>query len=49
MDIFLWMMPIPPCLAMAMAMRYSVTVSMPALISGMFSLILAVRRVVRST
>ena len=48
-DIFLCITPIPPCLAMAIAMRCSVTVSMPALIIGMFSLIFLVRLVVRST
>ena len=39
MDIFLWIIPIPPCLAIAIAILCSVTVSIPALISGMFSLI----------
>ena len=48
-DIFLWIIPIPPCLAMAIAMRCSVTVSIPALIKGMFSLIVFVRYVVKST
>ena len=48
-DIFLWMIPIPPCLAMAIAMRCSVTVSMPALIIGIFSLIFFVSHVVKST
>ena len=38
----------PPWRAMAMAMRCSVTVSMPALMTGMFSLIVFVRFVVRS-
>ena len=37
MDIFLCMIPIPPCLAIAIAMRCSVTVSIPALIIGMFN------------
>ena len=48
-DIFLWMIPIPPCLAIAIAMRCSVTVSMLALIIGMFNVILLVNLVVRST
>ena len=48
-DIFLWMIPIPPCLAIAIAMRCSVTVSIPALIIGMFSLIVFVRFVLKST
>ena len=48
MDIFLWIMPMPPCLAIAIAMRCSVTVSMLALIIGMFSLIFLVRYVVKS-
>ena len=49
MDMFLWITPIPPCLAMAIAIRCSVTVSIPALIMGMFSLIFFVSQVVRST
>ena len=48
-DIFLWITPIPPCLAIAIAMRCSVTVSIPALISGIFSLIFFVRQVDKST
>jgi hypothetical protein len=40
----LWMMPIPPSWAMAMARRDSVTVSMAADTSGMFRLISRVRR-----
>ena len=36
MDMFLWMMPMPPSRAMAMAKRCSVTVSMAALMRGMF-------------
>ena len=43
-----WMMPSPPCWAMAMAMRDSVTVSMAALIRGTRSSMLRVRRVVVS-
>ena len=39
MLMFLWMTPMPPSLAMAIAMRYSVTVSMAALITGTFSFI----------
>ena len=42
------MMPSPPCCAMAMAMRDSVTVSMAALMRGMLSSILRVSRVVVS-
>ena len=42
-DMFLWMIPIPPCLAMAIAILCSVTVSIPALIIGMFSLIVFVK------
>ena len=34
MDRFLWMMPMPPCCAIAMASRDSVTVSIAALASG---------------
>ena len=49
MDMFLWMMPMPPCLAIAMAMRSSVTVSMPALIMGMLSRIFFVSCVDTST
>ena len=48
-DMFLWMTPMPPSRAMAMAMRYSVTVSMAALMTGMFNLTLFVRQVERST
>ena len=44
-DIFLWMIPIPPCLAIAIAMRLSVTVSIPALISGIFSFTVLVSHV----
>ncbi len=47
-DIFLWIIPIPPCLAIAIAMRCSVTVSIPALIIGMFSVTDLVRCVVKS-
>ena len=35
-DMFLWMIPIPPCCAIAMAILESVTVSMAALRRGMF-------------
>ena len=48
-DIFLWMIPIPPCLAIAMAIRCSVTVSIPALIIGMFSFTFFVSQVDNST
>ena len=44
-DRFLWMMPMPPCCAMAMAISDSVTVSMAALSSGTLSLMFLVRRV----
>ncbi len=40
---FLWMIPIPPSLAMAIAMRDSVTVSMAAVSSGIWSGMLGVR------
>src|SRR5467141_1225191 len=46
---FLWMMPMPPSCAMAMASRASVTVSMAADTRGMFSSSLRVRRVFRET
>src|SRR5436309_5145776 len=46
---FLWMMPMPPSWAMAMASRASVTVSMAADTRGMFSSSLRVRRVFRET
>ncbi len=49
MDMFLWMTPMPPSRAMAMAMRYSVTVSIAALMTGMFRRIFFVSIVVRST
>ena len=48
MDMFLWMIPIPPCRAMAIAMRCSVTVSIAALIIGIFKTIFFVRCVVNS-
>src|SRR6185436_7157805 len=44
---FLWMMPMPPSCAMAIARRASVTVSMAAETSGMFSSSLRLRRVFR--
>ena len=47
-DIFLWIMPIPPSRAIAMASADSVTVSIAALIIGMLSVILFVSLVVRS-
>src|SRR5512137_1831312 len=46
---FLWMKPIPPLCAMAMAMRDSVTVSMAAETMGMLMVMLRVRRVAVST
>ncbi len=42
---FLWITPMPPCCAMAMAIGASVTVSMAEEISGMFSGMLRVSRV----
>ena len=48
-DMFLWIMPIPPCRAMAIAILCSVTVSIPALIIGILSLIFLVNHVVKST
>ena len=49
MGMLLCMTPMPPSRAMAMAMRYSVTVSMAALMMGMLSLMFFVRLVERST
>ena len=49
MDMFLWMMPMPPSRAMAMAMSDSVTVSMAAVIMGVFSRMVLVRLVEKST
>ena len=49
MGMLLWMTPMPPSRAMAMAMRYSVTVSIAALMMGVLSLIFFVRYVERST
>ena len=49
MDIFLCIMPIPPCLAIAIAILCSVTVSMLALIIGILRRIVFVRFVLRST
>ena len=46
---FLWMMPMPPSWAMAMARRDSVTVSMAAERIGMFSVIPRQTWVRRST
>ena len=46
MDMFLWITPMPPCRAIAIAMRCLVTVSMAALIMGMFSVIAFVSFVV---
>ena len=48
-DRFLWMTPMPPCCAIAIASRDSVTVSIAALASGTFSRMLRVRRVLTST
>src|SRR3984957_2788043 len=49
MDMFLWMMPMPPSWAIVMARRASVTVSMAADSTGNPSLMLRVRVVERST
>ena len=49
MVMFLWMMPIPPSWAMAMARGASVTVSMAAEMMGVRSVMLLVRRVEMST
>ena len=46
---FLWMMPMPPCCAMAIAISDSVTVSMAALKRGTFSRMFLVSRVLTST
>ena len=48
-DRFLWMMPRPPCCAIAIARRDSVTVSMAALTSGTLRRMLRVKRVLTST
>ena len=48
MDRFLWITPIPPCCAMAIAIGASVTVSIAALTTGMLMLTLRVKRVVVS-
>ena len=48
MVMFLWMMPMPPSRAMAMAMRDSVTVSMAEEIRGMFMRIFGVSQVATS-
>ena len=44
-DRFLWMTPMPPCCAIAIASRDSVTVSIAALASGTFRRMLRVNRV----
>ena len=49
MLMFLWMMPMPPSLAMAMAVRCSVTVSIAELISGVLSLMVSVSMVASDT
>ena len=46
---FLWITPSPPCCAIAIARRDSVTVSIAAEMMGMLRLIPGVRRVRRST
>ena len=45
MERFLWITPMPPFCAIAMAIGASVTVSIAAEISGMLSQMLRVRRV----
>jgi hypothetical protein len=49
MGMFLWMMPIPPCWAMAIAIPASVTVSMAADAIGRCRVMSRVRRVDTST
>ncbi|OQC35211.1 MAG: hypothetical protein BWX66_01660 [Deltaproteobacteria bacterium ADurb.Bin058] len=49
MDRFLWITPIPPCLAMEIAALASVTVSIAALTKGIRKLTLRVKRVSRRT
>ena len=49
MLIFLWITPIPPSRAMAIAISDSVTVSIPALITGIFKVMFRVKRVETST
>ena len=46
---FLCMTPIPPCLARAIAISDSVTVSIAALMIGIFNLIFFVKNVEQST
>ena len=46
---FLWMMPMPPCWAIAIASRDSVTVSMAALSRGTLTLMFRVTRELTST
>ncbi len=48
-DMFLWITPRPPSWARAIAMSFSVTVSIGELSSGMFSPMRCVSRVVTST
>ena len=48
-DRFLWMTPMPPCCAMAIARRDSVTVSMAALSSGTLTRMFRVTHDVTST
>ena len=48
-DRFLWMMPMPPCCAIAIASRDSVTVSIAALSSGTLTRMLRVTHEVTST
>jgi hypothetical protein len=48
-DRFLWMTPMPPCCAIAIASIDSVTVSIAALTSGTLSVMLRVKRVLTST
>ena len=48
-DIFLWITPIPPSRAIAIAILYSVTVSIAAEITGIDNLILSVKLTFKST
>ncbi len=48
MDIFLWIIPMPPSRAMAIAILDSVTVSMAEVIMGVLSVISLVRLVLMS-
>jgi len=49
MDMFLWITPMPPCRAMAIAISASVTVSMAAETIGMLRGMARVKRLVTAT